>query len=354
MTYVNKTTILFSSLLLLLGSCRHSDKEFQLKGELQNIYHNEFYLFGTEPPFNRIDTIRLNEDGSFSYQTELDTITHFTMLYNRGEMLPIFADKGLKVSIKGDASDPDSIFIRGGEQNEELNLFNERIHQYTDSLQVIAEADSFICHHPFSKVSIYLLDKYFIQTPHPNYKRTKELIESMSGLLHDDPLVESIEKKLDNAIKSDTGRYVSNFRMKDWKKENLTSHTFRNKVVVILFWASWDKLSSDLYTKMMEWQKKYKKEETVDFIYFSLDSDKKQWEEAVKGDSLTGHQVCDGEGWASSQVKLFGIERLPSLILLNPQRKIVNRQPIELEELSVRVDSLIKLEKTKKNKSKKK
>lgn len=352
MIHFKRNHLLVLGLALLIGSsCQRSDKLFRLEGKLENITGNELYLFGTQKPFDRIDTIRL-EKGRFIYETEMDTLIQLTLLFNEGKTLPLFADKGLKVSIEGDATLPDSLQIKGGEANEELNQFKIRIRNMKDSVQLLAEADSFIRKHPFSQVSVYLLNKYFVQTDKPDFKRINTLIESMSGMLHDQPLIQSVQKRLDYSIKSDTGRYVSSFRIKNLKGDHLTSYHFRDKVLVLLFWATWSKPSLELQKELKTLQKKLTKED-IAFVFISLDMDKKRWKDTVKNDTIVGEQVCDGDGWESSLVKQFGVEKLPTAVLMTPQRKIVTKSS-NIKELTAKIETLLKQEKERKNKLKKK
>lgn len=335
--------------LFMAGSCQRSTKVFTLEGNLKNVTGKELYLLGTQKPFDRIDTIRLEKE-KFTYEAETDTLLPLTLLFNQGETLPLFVDKGLKITIEGDALQPDSIRITGGEANEELNQFKMRIRNIRDSVSLLAEADSFIRSHPFSQVSVYLLDNYFVQTPQPDLKRMNGLIESMSGMLHDHPLILSLQKKLDDALKADTGRYVSSFRIKNLKGENLTSYHFRDKALVFSFWATWNEPSLKMQEGLKALRKKLKKED-IEFVYFALDMDKKRWQDTIRNDTLSGEHACDGEGWESPVVKQFGIEKLPTVVVLTPQRKIVTKSA-DIRELTHRIEALLKQEKERKSKLK--
>lgn len=272
-------------------------------------------------------------------------------MFNQEHTLPLFIDKGITVTIKGDALQPNSIRISGGEANEELNLFKEQTRHLTDSAAYIAQADSFIRRHPFSQVSVYLFDTYFVQTSHPDYQRMNELINSMSGILHDHPLIQSIQKKLDNAIKSDTGRYISSFRIKNLKGEYLTSYRFRDKVMVVSFWATWNEPSLKLQKELKALRGKLKKED-IAFVNVALDMDLKRWKEAIANDTIDTEHACDGEGWEGTTARLFGIEKLPMTVVINPQRKVVVRSA-DIQELTGHIEATLKKEKERKSKIKK-
>lgn len=336
-------------LAVAAGGCRRSDSAFTIEGNLKNVAKNELYLIGLQKPFDRIDTLRL-EKGAFRYEAETDTLLPLMLLFNRDKTLFFFAEKGATVTVEGDALLPDSVRISGGEANEELNRFRERI-RGRDSLRIMAEADSFIRSHPFSQASVYLLDRCFVQSFRPDVRRIDTLTGTLSGMLHDHPFIRSLQKKIENAVKADTGRYVSNFRMKNRKGENLTSYRFRDKVLVVCFWATWDSLSVKRREELKALRKKLKKEE-AEFVYFSLDMDRTRWEEAVKNDTLDGEHAFDGEGWESPVVKQFGVERLPLAVVLSPQRKVAAKSA-DTEAVDSCVRALLKQEKERKNKLKK-
>lgn len=351
MRHVNRYILPALCLFLFATGChRQPDTLFTLRGEVQDAASREFYLFSTERPFRRIDTIRPDRQGKFVYQTELDTLVRLTLYLGPDVTLPVFADKGRTVFLKGSALSADSLHLRGGAENDTLEVFNREVRLLRDSLQRLASADSFIRRHPSSQVSVYLLDRYFVQTPRPNYPRIDTLIQSMSGMLHDHPLILSVRKNLDNTLKSDTGHYVPNFRLKNLKDDNLTSYHFRDKVLVISFWATWNQGSLAVQEELKALQKRFQKKE-VAFVYYCMDLDRERWKEAVRKDTLSGEQVCDGEGWESLVVRQFGVERIPAVVVLSPQRKVALRAS-GTQGVEDAVNALLRQEKERKDKLK--
>ncbi len=337
------------TLIAILCACHQPKNRFTLNGELSNLEGEEVYLFGKYAPNDRVDTIRVT-DGKFSYQAEIDTLTQLTLLFNQDRTIPLFVEKQWEVTLKGDALQPDSIKVTGGEANEELDQFRRLLAQRNDTLPECAVADTFITHHPFSQVSVYLLDRYFISQPQPNYRRIRELMKGMGGILHDHPLVSQMEKQVEKAFAADTGRYVSNFRMKRPGKEDINSYNFREQVMTILFWATWDKQSVALRDSLAAMQKKLKKEEAI-LIEYALDTDKSAWKEAAESDTLYAMQVFDGNGWNGNSVKLFNIENVPTIVVLSPQRRIALRTT-DTEAVRQKVKALIQAEKERKKKLK--
>ncbi len=101
---------------------------------------------------------------------------------------------------------------------------------------------------------------------------------------------------------------------------NLSS--FKGKVVLIDFWASWCRpcRASNPFV-----QRLYKKYKLKGFEVFAVSSDKKKeaWVEAIKQDKITYTQVNDNSGWDSKVLQAFGVEEIPTTFLLDKNGKLV-------------------------------
>ena len=86
-----------------------------------------------------------------------------------------------------------------------------------------------------------------------------------------------------------------------------------------------------------------------DFIIYSvsLDLDKEAWLKASDRDSTHWYQVCDFKGWNSSTIKNLGINTLPSNVLLDKNKRIIDRD-IRGQELIDKLKELIQSDKEKK------
>ena len=104
-------------LLFCLDSCRQSD-EFELKGELEGIT-SDMILVVFDDPDSKLDTI-YPRGGKFTYAFSPDTLNTFRLVNDSGEVFPIFADKGWKVSVKGSFAHPE---IKGDGPNNEYQDF---------------------------------------------------------------------------------------------------------------------------------------------------------------------------------------------------------------------------------------
>ena len=86
------------------------------------------------------------------------------------------------------------------------------------------------------------------------------------------------------------------------------------------------------------------KKEKFLIISVSLDIDKDEWLKASDRDTTQWLQVCDFTGWNNKLVKDQNIHTLPSNILLDKNKRIIERD-IRGDELIKKIKELIKNDK---------
>ena len=73
----------------------------------------------------------------------------------------------------------------------------------------------------------------------------------------------------------------------------------------------------------------------------SCDSDKAKWLKAVKDDKLTWNHVSDLKGWGNEAAKLYGVNSIPSNLLVDKTGKIIAKNLRE-EKLRETIAGLLK------------
>lgn len=304
-------------LLFCLDSCRQSD-EFELKGELEGIT-SDMILVVFDDPDSKLDTI-YPRGGKFTYAFSPDTLNTFRLVNDSGEVFPIFADKGWKVSVKGSFAHPE---IKGDGPNNEYQEFLQSIHALKDSAQICQQAENFIKSHPSSPASAYILYWYFSQSANPNLSLIARLTEPLTGKVKDCRVLNEVLHKLPEKEKS-TSTYLNYLSVKKRNGEYLSwsSSGTQKQYSLINFWASWDKESIAIKDSLYALCEKFSKN-NFRVVNFSLDYNKEEWGKNTQKDTEQWIEVCDYKGWNNQILKQQNIQRLPYNILIDRNRKIL-------------------------------
>ena len=342
---MKQLSILVLITICLFGCSKTDPKGVSITGEIKGLGTDTLYLYGMDEILDRVDTIFAKDD-KFSYSAPIDTITSAFLLIKNQTEYPIFLDKGNKIKIKGDISNPEYLHIEGNIYNQEFTAFQEDLRGLgTPSEKVLEQkAEEFIRGHHSSFVSLYLLDKYFVQKDSPDFNKIKKLIEVMAGVLQDKLYIERLNESISQAEKTEIGKYAPFFSLPNVKGAKITrsSEDFRKKNLLINFWASWNDSISNRHcnSELRALYAKYKKSKYIAMLGISLDMDKEQWEEAIKRDTLNWEQVCDFGGLNSEVAKLYSVKQLPANILLSAEGKILAKN-LTGEELKKKIEEVV-------------
>ena len=98
--------------------------------------------------------------------------------------------------------------------------------------------------------------------------------------------------------------------------------SFKGKVVLVDFWASWCGPCRQANPSVVRLYKKYK-DRGFEVFGVSIDSKKNAWLKAIKQDKIKYSQVNDNGGWNSKVAATFGVEQIPTSFLLDKNGKVV-------------------------------
>ena len=132
------------------------------------------------------------------------------------------------------------------------------------------------------------------------------------------------------------GTTVPEIALPNVKDSTVTLSSFKGKVVLLDFWASWCGPCRQANPNVVRLYKKYK-EQGFEVFGVSLDSKKDAWIKAIRQDKIKYTQVNDNDGWNSKVATTFGVDRIPTSFLLDKNGKVV---AIDIEGKEIHVSSI--------------
>ena len=332
--------------LLLLSSCGGDNGKFKLEGRLRHMNQAEFWVYSPDAGIAGFDTIPVR-NGRFSYELELPNPATLVIIFPNYSEQPVFAEPGGSVYIKGDASNMREMIIEGTEDNELMTELRMDLNE-TVPPDVPKVVRHFIEEHTTSLASIYLLKRYFIQNPTPDYKTAQKLTNLLlKDNLGNGQLIQ-LQKQLPRlqggALKSKIPAFVAY----DVKGKKVTEKSLNGKLNVVSVWASWSYQSTDMQRRLQSLHKKYGDKLAV--LSICLDGRPADCKQRVERDSLKWPTVCDGRLWDTPLLIKLGLSDVPANLLIDEKGVVIDRniQPDKLEEvinkemLKRKVDALLK------------
>ncbi len=136
------------------------------------------------------------------------------------------------------------------------------------------------------------------------------------------------------------GEMAPDFSLHNTKNSIVSLSSFRGKVVMIDFWASWCGPCRIANPGVEKIYQKYKAK-GFEVIGISIDNKKKAWLKAIAQDKIHYLQLNDTLGWYSPVAEKYSINQIPTSFLLDKEGKIIAIDLIG-SRLEMKVKELIK------------
>lgn len=331
-----KRTCLFACLVsLLLLSCGDSQKNFKIEGSFKGFNQGELYVYGMNGS-HKLDTIGVRR-GEFVYQANITEPTTLVVVFPNYSELPVFAEPGVTVKMKGDATHLKETEVKGTDTNKEMTQFRLKTSNMMPP-NVLSEATKFINEQPASPISVYLLNKYFIQTAEPDYAKIQKMAKTILKASPDNRQLASINKQLEGLKALKVGNKLPSFTAVGLNGESISSASLNGKANIIYLWASWNYESVNIQNLIARQQKK--NEGKIKVLGISIDGSVKDCQKITERDSIKWSTVCDGKMWNTPVLQKIGLTYLPDNIVTDSNGKIV-AHTLNYQELNKKIEELI-------------
>ncbi|TAF75319.1 MAG: TlpA family protein disulfide reductase [Bacteroidetes bacterium] len=298
---------------------------------------------------NVIDSILINEDGSFKKIVKLKEQGMYGLVLPDKNSIPLAIDKSENIFISF-LTNPTSI---SGSSGSQLLIDYEQFRKKSFEKWMKPIYDSVTKYEDLQNQSkkIFWAKK---QASSYNLHRTeltdfvrKNMMNSTAAynsalrwnpntdINFIDSLVQNIEKKYSNTlvanhlkdrferIKSTAiGSIAPEIMLSDSAGKTIKLSEKRGKYILLDFWASWCRPCRQMSDQLVDFNQKFK-DKNVEIFSVSIDDKAENWKKAILKDKYTWTNVSDLLGWKSKAAFQYNVNAIPSNLLIDKNGKII-------------------------------
>jgi peroxiredoxin len=357
-------------IVLLTGCADKKDNgAFELKGNFTHSNGETIYLeklASTQPVV--VDSTVIKENGDFEFENYRPRIGFYRIKLSPQNFAMLVLDSSDKVKVTGNLSDLGNTYKSEGsaetklfvEYNEVAKKRDLRLDSLNKVWQTAMEGRkmdgkrmdslSAIFEGPYNQIVNASNEqmaamikanagKYSsimaIQALEPDKYSSvyKTLDSTLSVKFPHDNNVQMFHDMVNKMLATTIGQQAPDINLPSPEGKNIALSSYRGKVVLIDFWASW---CGPCRKEMPSVVKAYSRFRNKGFEIYgvSLDQDQQKWVEAIHKDGITWPQVSDLKHFGSEAARLYNVQAIPYTVLLNREGQIIakNLRGAELEK----------------------
>ena len=308
--------------VLLLTSCGEDSHHFKIEGRLLQMNQGEFYVYSDDGTINGIDTIKV-QGGRFAFEMPCEHPATLTIVFPNFSEQPIFAEPGKTATIDGDASHLKMMKIKGSKDNELMTAFRDQISNASPP-EIVKYTKQFVHDHADSPVGVWLVKKYFINTPTPDYAGAMELLKEMQAKQPENGALNRLAVSIAQMKNAAIGGSLPAFTAYDINGKMVSSTSLSTGTAVIVTWASWNYNSLDVLRQL---QTLYNNNKAIKIVAFSVDGSRKDCTNFLKMSQITYPVVCTEEMFDTKPLKQLSLLTVPGNIIVRDGKIIARNVP---------------------------
>lgn len=309
----------FCLITLFIVSCSGNRQNFLMEGDFKGFSQGEMYIYGFDGT-HRLDTVAVVK-GHFRYEIPLEDTTLFVMVFPNFSELPVIGAKGATVKVDGDASHLRETKIKGIKENEEMTEFRRKTSSQMPP-ELAKSVAEFVNSHPTSVFAPYLVRKYFVHIPQPDYQKAIELTKVIQKANPDLPHIKEQIQQMEGLMQLKDGGKIVPFSVTDINGKTVRSSDMNAKVNVITVWASWNYESTGFLQRLQVHYDRNRNDMKV--LSICLDADVKGCRRKLEKDSVKWSTVCDGRMWDTPILRQLGLSYVHDNIIFDSEGKIIS------------------------------
>jgi peroxiredoxin len=335
-------------LVLVMNACKQNDKA-TISGTIKNIGTGDIYFIKSGDD-KIIDTVKVSND-KFTHELKLTEPTVYMINFGPNQQ-PAFAilEPG-STTVNYEMNVLNSLQIKGGKEQDVYNNFitecamdfnsmdslGKVAESNKDNMELIAQLQqeffrmdsivkikqkAFVEKNPKSIASAFLAVNYLSQTPDKTFEEVNKVYESLDKKIQETYYGKKIAEMANQLRSTSLGQKAPEFTLNDVNDKPVALSSFKGKVTLVDFWASWCGPCRKENPAVVAAYNKFH-EKGFEILGVSLDDNKSNWESAIKKDNLMWTQVSDLKGWDSKVAQLYGVQSIPTNFLLDKEGKII-------------------------------
>lgn len=359
MTIKTKTAIGLSLIFAgLAASAQNTIITGNIKGLKDSRIHFS-YRQGTESKQDSVSVVK----GKFTWKLQLAEPQEVYLMLPK-MYFPFFAQPGHE-NITGIADSTESFKVTGSKVQDESVAYEKSLKDLTDQQeplyrkygkvskeeqaelekklagiddQIHERGAAYVAAHPSSYYSIHLVASR--ASYGTDYAIVKQLYDKLDENAKATLAGKALADRLDILKRSAIGSQMMDFSQADTTGTTVQFAAFKGKYVLVDFWASWCGPCRAENPNVLKAYNKYK-DKGFTIVGISLDDKAEKWKKAIRDDKMPWDELSDLKGWKNEVSDYFGIQGIPSNLLIDPSGKIVARD-LRGEALDQKLNELLK------------
>jgi len=380
-----KRVIIFIS-ILLLTACTKTDR-FVISGIIEGAEPGKIFL--DEQDVEQVqsgDSVKINKKGKFTFKGHTEYPRFYNLHLGESKILPMLIGPGENVSIQSTVEDfPYQYEIEGSEGSQHIKYLNDNLFSTRKKLDSIKNLINnipspegtrhtelideyarviedqrnftltFILDHMTSLASIYAIyqkldDETFVlyknrdiqilkitsialDTIYPESRHVRSLVANATNL-EQQVRVAGLQRLINTTESS-----IPDITLPNPDGDTILFSSLKGNVILISFWASWDKKSTDFNLHLLELYDRYH-HDGFEIYQVSLDFQRESWIKAIEYDELPWISVSDLNYPESKVAGIYNVTSLPTTYLINREGNISGKN-LTISDLNRRINFLI-------------